>query len=362
MAARILRPTGPPRPPIAAEVGEARGVALGGDIDSHPEADAIIGVIRDGLSAIRQKDFHAWADTWVQAPYVRRIGTQGWDPAVLCPWTGLVVHDGWDDIGRFMTAMLGDESAVIFPHGTHCENWFLRVRGDTACVTFDQYLLDANGRHAPEVTGVNHEMRMLEKHSDGWKFNYMSFFHEHPRRVVDPVALVDEYAAISGMTRTAAERIGNSEALRVRNGRLRATDRDVDKRLSAAIRKSAHTTSWDSHVYVPVLVSTPWGSPDCVCWIAPLLDMQGTAVILLDDAPTSRRRLHNAIIVYRLSAAQARLAERIVDGHDLVSAAEQLGITVNTARTHLNRMFQKTGVRSQPALVAALLSVPAPLK
>jgi DNA-binding CsgD family transcriptional regulator len=351
-------------------------VAIGGDIELHPEADAIIGVIRDGLSAIRQKDFEAWADAWVQTPYVRRIGTQGWDPPDLAPYTptrpgvpsssgcavGLVVQDGWHDIRPFMKRMLGDESVVIFPHGTHCENWSVRVRADTAWVTFDQYLLDANGRHAPEVTGVNREMRMLEKHSDGWKFNYMGFFHEHPYRVEKPIVRVDEYAAISGMTRTAAERIASSEALFVRSGRLRGVDKDVDKRLSGAIRKSARTTSWDGSAHAPVLVSTPWGAPDCVCWIAPSLDVQGTAVILLDDAPTSRRRLHNAIIVYRLSATQARLAERIVGGHDLVSAAEELGITVNTARTHLNRMFEKTGVRSQPALAAALLSVSGPLK
>jgi DNA-binding CsgD family transcriptional regulator len=261
-----------------------------------------------------------------------------------------------------MKRMLGDESVVIFPHGTHCENWSLRVSGDTAWVTFDQYLLDANGRHAPEVTGCNREMRMLEKHSGGWKFNYMGFFHEHPYRLDKPVVLVDEYAVICGMTRAAADRIGNSEALRVRNGRLHGVVRDVDRRLSAAICRSVRITSWDLSTHVPVLVTTPCGAPDCVCWIAPSLDVPGTAVILLDDAPTTRRRLHNAIIVYRLSAAQARLAERIVDGHDLVSAAEQLGITVNTARTHLNRMFEKTGVRSQPALVAALLSVYAPLK
>ena len=278
-------------------------MAIGGDIELHPEADAIIGVIRDCLSAIRQKDFEAWADFWVQAPHVRRIGTQSWCPANLAPFTGLLLQDGWDDIRPFMKRMLGDQSAVIFPHGTHCENWSVRVRADTAWVTFDQYLLDANGRHAPEITGVSREMRMLEKHADGWKFNYMGFFHEHLYRIEKPMVRVDEYAAISGMTRTAAEKIASSEALLVRNGRLRGVDQDVDKRLSGAIRKSARTTSWDSTVHAPVLVSTPWGAPECICWIAPSLDALNSAVILLDDVPTSRRRLHNAIIVYRLSGA-----------------------------------------------------------
>ena len=34
-----------------------------------------------------------------------------------------------------------------------------------------------------------------------------------------------------------------------------------------------------------------------------------------------------------------------------------MGISVNTAKTHLKRMFDKTGVHAQPALVRLLLSV-----
>ena len=88
--------------------------------------------------------------------------------------------------------------------------------------------------------------------------------------------------------------------------------------------------------------------------------MRANAMIAFDDTGTSYRRLQNAILVYRLSPAQTRLAQKIADGHDLAAAAEQLGVTVNTARTHLYRMFEKTGVHSQPALVKALLSVAAP--
>ena len=36
-----------------------------------------------------------------------------------------------------------------------------------------------------------------------------------------------------------------------------------------------------------------------------------------------------------------------------------MGTTESTARTHLNRVFDKTGVRTQPALVRVLLSAPA---
>ena len=41
--------------------------------------------------------------------------------------------------------------------------------------------------------------------------------------------------------------------------------------------------------------------------------------------------------------------------------ATEMKITPNTARTHLNRVFEKTGVRTQTALVRVLLSTAAPI-
>ncbi|MEX0696695.1 MAG: hypothetical protein WD099_04065 [Dongiaceae bacterium] len=326
-----------------------------------PEAARIVSVVCDSLSAFAQRDFDAWAGTWVQAPHVRRIGHRNYDASAAAPCEG-IVQDGWHDIGPAMKRLLDDPSVAIHPNGMLRENWYVRVRGDTAWVTFDQSPLDATGRPAPEVLGFMRETRMLERHTDEWKLSYLGFFHEVPRRAMQAVVRADEHAVIVGMTPTAAERIGNSEVLRVRNGRLRAVDRDIDRRLLAAIRDTAHASAWTGDaVRIPFLIRTPWGSTDCVCWIASSLDRIGSVVIVLGDPLVLRRRLHNAILVYRLSPAQARLAEKIIDGHDLVAAAEQLGVTVNTARTHLHRMFDKTGVRSQPALVNALLSVTVPL-
>jgi DNA-binding CsgD family transcriptional regulator len=50
----------------------------------------------------------------------------------------------------------------------------------------------------------------------------------------------------------------------------------------------------------------------------------------------------------------------IAQGNDLTQAAERLGVSVNTVRTHLQRMFDRTGARSQSALVGILLSAEAP--
>ena len=66
--------------------------------------------------------------------------------------------------------------------------------------------------------------------------------------------------------------------------------------------------------------------------------------------------------LYRLSPAQVRLARLIVDGHDLAGAADLLSVSINTLRTQLQRIFDKTGARTQAALVRSLLSADAPNK
>ena len=95
------------------------------------------------------------------------------------------------------------------------------------------------------------------------------------------------------------------------------------------------------------------------CWV---VVEDGKALVSFDDAEQAGRRIELAGAIYGMSPAQVRLARLIVDGHDLAAASDLLGVSVNTLRTHLQRMFDRTGVRSQPALVRVLLSAEAPTK
>jgi DNA-binding CsgD family transcriptional regulator len=95
------------------------------------------------------------------------------------------------------------------------------------------------------------------------------------------------------------------------------------------------------------------------CWV---IVEDGKALVSLDDAETVASQISSAQETFGLSPAQVRLAALIVDGHDLGAAAEMLGVSVNTVRTQLKRIFEKTGVRSQPALVRALLSARPPAR
>ena len=63
--------------------------------------------------------------------------------------------------------------------------------------------------------------------------------------------------------------------------------------------------------------------------------------------------------LYGLTPAEARVAARLGTGRPLSRIARELGVSLETVRTHRKHVFRKTGVRTQSELVALLLAGPA---
>jgi DNA-binding CsgD family transcriptional regulator len=57
---------------------------------------------------------------------------------------------------------------------------------------------------------------------------------------------------------------------------------------------------------------------------------------------------------YRLTTRESEVVALIADGHDAQAIASRLGIGTATVRYHVKNLFEKTGVRSQAALLALL--------
>jgi DNA-binding CsgD family transcriptional regulator len=80
-------------------------------------------------------------------------------------------------------------------------------------------------------------------------------------------------------------------------------------------------------------------------------------VVLVNDPDKNPDTLPDALTrTYHLTAAESRLAELLARGETVVRAAERLGISHNTARTHLQRVYQKTGTSHQGQLIRLLLA------
>lgn len=84
-----------------------------------------------------------------------------------------------------------------------------------------------------------------------------------------------------------------------------------------------------------------------------------SAVILVDDPEKcdSSDAPHSLLqALYRLTRSEAQLALLIAKGKRVREVAEERGISLATARTHLAHIFQKTGVSSQGELIRLLIA------
>lgn len=81
-------------------------------------------------------------------------------------------------------------------------------------------------------------------------------------------------------------------------------------------------------------------------------------VVVLIEEPERRTTKPSADFAkgHKLSPAEAELTTRLVSGLSLQQAAASLGIRDNTARSHLKRVFVKTGARRQAELVRRVLT------
>lgn len=79
------------------------------------------------------------------------------------------------------------------------------------------------------------------------------------------------------------------------------------------------------------------------------------AVLFVRDPEHRRAHIRETLVRgYGLTSAEATLALEMLRGDGKHAAAMRLGITYGTARAHLSRIFEKTGVRRQAELVRML--------
>jgi DNA-binding CsgD family transcriptional regulator len=66
--------------------------------------------------------------------------------------------------------------------------------------------------------------------------------------------------------------------------------------------------------------------------------------------------------MFDLTEAEAKLALGLASGLSLAEVAQGQGIRMTTARTHLARVFSKTGTRQQSQVAALLRAAELPLR
>lgn len=319
---------------------------------TDPSADEaeILALIHRNRIAIWTGDFELWSTCFVHTDYLTRWGW--WKSG------GIFERYGWDDIAaRARTG--GPPRKDANAYDTEVRDLRLQVRGDVAWATFHQHYPDY--REAGYIgPGLVREMRIFERVDGVWKVAFLGFLDDNAGAGDDRFMRLEADGLVTWMSPAAAPALADSDDLVIRNGRLRFRDSRLDGKLQDSLRWAAGLDAafMPGHGAVPIVAEAGAGEPSRIYWVGA---EAGRISFSFGSDRIDDKRLDLAAMIYGLSPAQRQLCALLAEGLPLTAIAARMGVTVNTARTHLNRVFDKTGVRTQPALVRVLLTAVAPL-
>jgi len=171
-----------------------------------------------------------------------------------------------------------------------------------------------------------------------------------------PILLLNAEGAVTWMNPLAEAILGARDGLAVHRQRLYATDLAADARLTRAVGDAAQGT--ESMV---TMLRRRTSSP-LILRLSPLWRTQTRAnaqILAHISEPRSRVWFDpdEAADVFSLTLAEAKVACAICAGaRSLADVGRSLQITVNTVKTLLQRVYDKTSVRSQSELTILLSS------
>jgi len=162
----------------------------------------------------------------------------------------------------------------------------------------------------------------------------------------------------------AAERLLQAgDGLRVIGGRLAAAGRSTAERLTAFIRDCSNTAAGKASGAGGVLAIARAERLPLTVLVAPFRPAREgigaalpAAVLFLRDPESPNPKSLALRGLFGLTAAEAAVAAALADGKVVEGLATELGVTLNTVRTHLKNIFAKTGTTRQAQLVALILS------
>lgn len=189
------------------------------------------------------------------------------------------------------------------------------------------------------------------------------------RQIVDDLALANIAAAIisrQGMFRAANsifnDWLGN-EVHDVR-GRFRFADRFLNQQFLAALTRTRSGYTSVQSIALPRSEARSALAVHIVPLCGDARELAGTDGLLLIATRATNAAIPGVDLLrllFDLTPAEARLTRRLLEVGKLDLAAQQSGIGLETARTHLSRVFSKTGTNRQPDLIRLLSGMGSPV-
>ncbi len=172
------------------------------------------------------------------------------------------------------------------------------------------------------------------------------------------ILAVDFKANVVQMNGAARRMLDAGTVLYLQNDMLRPRHRSKELHFSRAMMQAMNGVTSE------VLLSSQPPAPPLIAQFVPVNPGRLThpspvsVLIYIWNPLSSSGGLGTALRrLFGLTTAESQLAEQLATGAELNVAAEQLGISRNTARNHLQQIFAKTGTRRQGEFLARIMGV-----
>ncbi len=178
--------------------------------------------------------------------------------------------------------------------------------------------------------------------------------------------VVDDERRVHDANAMAIHLSSAGSALSIRNDKCHLRDKDADARFDIMLQRLskglpvdgspiAFRTAFSAWQVVMAALPTPLLSPS----VLSLLPPRRLVLVLVNELNLRARSgdLSALATAYRLTRAEIVFCRRLMCGDSIADAAEHTGVTVETARTRLKSIFQKTGLSRQAQLMLLLASI-----
>lgn len=194
------------------------------------------------------------------------------------------------------------------------------------------------------------------------------FYRETLNALATPIVLTDAEGRILYANGSAERMLSGDAPIQSRAGLLQSQNPAMGGALLTAIAAAANADVTLGARGIGLPISGVGQSP-AVAYVLPLT--AGTARAAFSPARAavfvsttiSTTPIPEAVLItlYDLTPAEARVLLKIGSGVGATATALALGIGENTLKTHLNRIYAKTGTSRQPDLVKLIADIGAPL-
>ncbi|MER8827343.1 helix-turn-helix transcriptional regulator [Mesorhizobium sp. M0938] len=181
------------------------------------------------------------------------------------------------------------------------------------------------------------------------------------------VVLTDERGALLHANHSAKRMLRSGAPIQEVHGILQAQIPSASKELHSAIMLAVQDAASIGKTGLAVLLTEP-GLPPVFARVLPMpggdlragMEPAAAAAVFIGNALDERDAADMLATAFGLTLAETRVLASLLAGHTLAETAASLHIASTTTKTHLDNIFQKTGVSRQADLMRLVMQIVPP--